>query len=447
MKPLIMSMSGMRGIVGENLHPQVALNMAMAFGAYLQKGPVIVGGDTRVSYDMLKNAVISGLISVGIDVIDIGKVPTPTVQHLVRYHHATGGIVITASHNPIMWNGIKLMNHTGSFLDQDEYSTYHHIYENLDAISLVNWDKLGQITYDDTALDIHVDAILSKVDITSIQNVKLKVLVDPNNGTGCLANPVLFKRLNVEYEMINSEPNGRFSHNPEPTRAHLSQMMEAMKKGAYDIGFVQDADADRLVIFNEKGDFIGEDNSLAFGIDYILSTITENPKKVVVNLSTSLVIEEVAKKYGATVTYTKVGEANVTEGIKLLHAQVGGEGNGGVIYPKIGWGRDSLVGMTIALKYLAESKKKVSEIVLGYPSFFMLREKIEVASKSEVDVLLNKALQVFKDSPVNKEDGYKFSFPSAWVHIRPSNTEAIVRVFVEAKTQAEAVALFQKIQL
>lgn len=447
MKPLIMSMSGMRGLIGENLHPQVALNMAMAFGAYLKKGPVIVGGDTRVSYDMLHNAVISGLIAVGIDVIDIGKVPTPTVQHLIRYHNAAGGIVITASHNPIMWNGIKLMNGTGAFLDTAEYDQYSRYYQNLSEIKLVTWDKLGKVSHNPKALEIHVDAILSKLDISAIQSAGLKVLVDPINATGCMANPILFKKLNVQYEMINSDPTGVFAHDPEPIRANLGQMMKKMKEqGGFDIGFVQDADADRLVLFDEKGDFVGEDNSLAFGIDYILSTITDPIKKVVVNLSTSMIIEEIAKKYGATVSYTKVGESNVTQGIKAINAQVGGEGNGGVIYPKVGWGRDSLVGMTIALKYLAESKKTVSEIVSQYPKFVMLREKIEVKNREEVQLLLQKAERTFQNSPVNRDDGLKFTFPGAWLHIRPSNTEAIVRIFIEAKTKEDAMQLLQKVQ-
>jgi len=448
MKPLIMSMSGMRGIVGENLHPQIALNMAMAFGAFVKSGAVIVGGDTRVSHAMLKNAVISGLISVGIDVIDIGFVPTPTVQHLIRHHHAAGGIVITASHNPIMWNGIKLMNRTGSFLDTQEYADYSAIYQNVSAIPLVSWDKLGKVSENPNALEIHVDEVLKQLDISAIQKAGLKVLVDPVNATGCMANPILFNRLNVKYEMINDEPTGVFAHNPEPVRANLTQMMEKMKQGGFDIGFVQDADADRLVIFDETGEFIGEDNSLAFGLDYILSTLPNNEdKKVVVNLSTSLVIEGIAKKYNAQVFYTKVGESNVTQGIKFHQAQVGGEGNGGVIYPKVGWGRDSLVGMTIALKYLAESKKNVSEIVASYPKYYLLREKIEVSNRDEVNGLLQKAEQVFQGLPVNKEDGLKFSKPNGWIHIRPSNTESIVRIFIEMPTKIEADALFDQLKI
>ncbi|MFC1616970.1 phosphoglucosamine mutase [Candidatus Margulisiibacteriota bacterium] len=445
MKPLIMTMSGTRGIIGENLYPNIAVNIAAAFGSYVKKGPVIVGGDTRVSYEMLKNAVISGLIAVGIDVIDIGKVPTPTVQHLIKHYNAQGGIVITASHNPIMWNGIKLMNKTGSFLDEAEYAEYIDFYNNLGKIKYVEWDKLGKVTIEEKALEIHIDRILANIDVSSIQKSNLKVLVDPNNGTGCLANPILFEKLGIEYKMINEIGNGRFAHNPEPAKSNVDGIIEELKKGDYDIGFVQDADADRLVILDENGVFIGEDYSLALGIDYILSTIKEPDKNVVVNLSTSLVIEAIAKKYNAKVTYTKVGEANVTQGIKDLGAQVGGEGNGGVIYPKVGWGRDSLVGIIIALKYLAESKKTVSKIVSDYPKYVMLREKVEVGSRKEIDALLQKAKANFNGTPVNDLDGLKFSLEDAWAHIRPSNTEPIVRIFIEAKTKELAESLFRKI--
>jgi phosphomannomutase len=441
-----MTKSGTRGLIGSTLTPELALKIGQSFGTYIQSGTVIVGGDTRTSYEMLNNAIISGLISVGINVIDIGKVPTPTVQHLIRHHKADGGIVITASHNPIEWNGIKLMNRTGSFLDTEEYEVFEKAYNNAENIKLATWDKLGKVTLDKTALEVHVDKVLSLIDTSSLKNSQLKVLADPNNGTGCLINPVLFKKLGLAYHMINAEPNGRFAHNPEPLKKNLDGIIAELSKGKYDIGFVQDADADRLVILDETGRFIGEDYSLALEVDYILSNLKEDNKKVVVNLSTSMVVEDIARKHKADITYTKVGESNVTEGIKKLNAQIGGEGNGGIIYPKVGWGRDSIVGMIIALKYLAESQKTVSEIVATYPKYTMLREKISVSNHLEVQHLLTKIEDNFKEETMDKLDGLKILLPDSWIHVRPSNTEPIVRIFIEAKTEPEAQNLFSKIK-
>ncbi len=374
MNPLIHSISGTRGIIGENLHPNIALNMGIAFGVLMGKGPVIIGGDTRTSHTMLKSAVIAGLTAVGTDVIDIGKVPTPTVQQMIRRFQAKGGIVITASHNPVIWNGIKLMNDTGSFLTEAQFEQFNQVL-NVPKTNLNKWDAIGKVTTVDDALDHHIDLILSKIDTTSITKANLRIIIDPNNGAGCVADQKLLDRLNVQYTILNQDPNGQFAHDPEPLKQNITQIVTSLKNGQFDIGFVQDADADRLIILDEIGRFIGEDYSLAFCIDYILSEVKGKDKKVVVNLSTSAVIDWIAKKHGATLTQTKIGETNVTEGIKQIGAQVGGEGNGGIIYPAIGWGRDSLVGIVIALKHLAEKKQKVSEIVATYPQFIMLREK------------------------------------------------------------------------
>jgi phosphomannomutase len=436
--PLIHSISGTRGIVGDNLHPQVALNIGMAFGAFIGKGPVIVGGDTRTSHDMIKSAVISGLLSVGTDVIDIGKVLTPTVQQMITLHSAKGGIVITASHNPVIWNGLKLMNHTGSFLTADEFATFNQILDTPATIQISPWNQVGTLTKITTAIDQHIDLILSKIDVSAIQKANLKVIIDPNNGAGCEANAKLLTKLNVQFTQLNDAPNGHFAHDPEPLKQNLSQIISHMQSQKYDIGFVQDADADRLVILDETGHFIGEDYSLAFCIDYILSTIPDPDKKVVVNLSTSAVIEWIAKKHNATLTQTKIGEANVTEALKSLNAQVGGEGNGGIIYPKIGWGRDSLVGIVIALNHLAHKAKSVSQIVSQYPTYVMLREKQALATKDAVLPFLEKVKTAFPTAPLNSIDGIKATLPDGWVHVRPSNTEPIVRIFIEAPTSEKA---------
>jgi len=444
MSKLIMSMSGIRGVVGESLDPRIALKTGMAFGQLLGKGPIIVGGDTRTSHDMVKYSVISGLVSVGCDVIDIGKVLTPTVQQMIRHHKAVGGIVVTASHNPVIWNGLKLMNHTGSFLEQNEYEQFMALYQG-EQFNLAPWNEQGQIQHDDQALEIHIQHILDQFDVSDIRTSKLKVLIDANNGAGALGNPILLQKLGVQYRILNEAPTGIFAHDPEPLKKNLSGIISELEMGSYDIGFVQDADADRLVILDENGRFIGEDYSLGLCIDYILSENTAPNPQVVVNLSTSLLIEKIAQKYDAEITYTKIGETHVTQGIKSKNAIVGGEGNGGVIYPKVGWGRDSLVGIVVALKYLAKSKKKVSEIVADYPTYVMLREKIAVKSMDEVRTLIEDVKTRFPDTPTITEDGVKFIFPNAWVHVRASNTEPIVRIFIEAPTIEEANALLRKV--
>jgi phosphomannomutase len=442
---LIFSQSGTRAVIGDSFDPKLSLNMAMAFGKMLGKGPVIVGGDTRLSHEMVKGTVISGLLSVGTDVIYIGKVTTPTVQQEIRHHNAAGGIVITASHNPIQWNGIKVMNNTGSFLDSNEYEQYKAIYDS-GNYELASWENLGTLTEDTGAIDRHVDKILSLIDVSDIKSSGLKVLIDANNGAGAVANPNLMDKLGVSYDILNPEPNGRFNHDPEPLQKNLSGVMEKMKQGDYDIGFIQDADADRLVILDENGRFIGEDYSLAYCIEHILEEEAKGDTDVVVNLSTSLVIKHLADKYDATLHYTKIGESNVTQKLKSEKALVGGEGNGGVIYPKIGWGRDSLVGIVIALKHLAKSKTSVSNTVSKYPKYIMSRDKFEVTTRDEVIEFLGKVEKNYEGQDVNTEDGIKVMFEKSWIHVRPSNTEPIVRIFVEAETELEISKLTEEVK-
>lgn len=445
MSSLIMSISGMRAVVGETLDPALALKMGKAFGTFIGKGPVIVGGDTRVSYDMVQKAVVSGLVSVGTDVIDVGRVLTPTVQQMIRMFNAKGGIVVSASHNPIQWNGLKLMNEAGSFLTPEEYAQFEPLLEK-ESFDLKSWDGIGTVTEVNDAVQRHVDIILSKIDTTSIKESNLRVLVDPNNGAGALANPVLLDALGVEFDILNPDPNGRFNHDPEPLEDNLGELKQALRDGRYDIGFAQDADADRLVILDENGRFIGEDYSLGICVDYILQTESSSSDCVVVNLSTSLVIENIAKKYGLSTHYTKIGETNVTEGIRQHNAIAGGEGNGGVIYPKVGWGRDSLVGIVLALKHLAETKKKVSEIVSTYPVFVMIKDKYTIATRDDVLPFLEKMKAHYTSQKIDTQDGVKVYFDNAWIHVRPSNTEPIVRIFVEAPSKEEARKLIDDVK-
>lgn len=446
MSTLMVSSSGIRGVVGDSLTPDIALSVGASFGTIIGKGPVILGGDTRITYDCIMSSVLAGLLSVGTDVIQIGKVPTPTVQQLIKFHNAKGGIVITASHNPIIWNGIKLMNETGSFLSTDQYNNFISVYEGK-SYTYKSYEDIGIVSQDTQALEKHIDCILSKIDTSAIKHSNLNVLIDANNGTGALANPLLLNKLGVNYTILNDEAHGHFSHDPEPLEKNLDQIKAELKNNSYDIGFVQDADADRLVILDEKGRFIGEDYSLALCIDYVLSYEQQSSpiKDVVVNLSTSNVISDIVKQNQGKIHQTKIGEPNVTAKIKELNAIVGGEGNGGVIYPAVGWGRDSLVGIVLALNYLAKSKKKVSEIIQDYPRYSMLREKVQVADANDIPLLLNKIKDHYSAWTLNQDDGVKVMMDTGWIHVRPSNTEPIVRIFIEQPTIEEAEILLKDV--
>ncbi len=441
---LIMSASGVRGIVGPNFDPEFALKIGKAFGTYLKKGTVILGSDSRQSGMIYKSAVLSGLLMSGIDILDIGVVPTPTCQQMITHFNAQGAVVITASHNPSEWNGIKLMNSEASFLTQDEFNDFNTVL-NSQTFTYSNWETVGTYRHITDALDIHINHIISQLDTTPIQSANLNVLIDPNNGAACEANQTLLTRLGVSFDSLNGDPNQAFSHNPEPLEKNVSEIKAALAKGDYDIGFVQDADADRLVILDESGRFIGEDYSLGFCLDHVLRSENADNETVVVNLSTSLLIQDIASKYNATVHYTKIGETHVTQGIREKKALVGGEGNGGVIFPKIGWGRDSLTGITLALLHLATTQKSVSEIVSTYPKYVMIRDKIGLNSREELTPLLDALKKEFQDHPQDYQDGVKINLPSAWIHVRPSNTEPIARIFIEAPTQEEADQLLVQV--
>lgn len=443
MSKLMISVSGMRGVVGDSLDPLLVLKMGNAFGRWVGSRTVVVGGDTRPSHAMVKSAVVAGLTSAGASVIDIGIVPTPTVQQAVRFHGAAGGVVVTASHNPEQWNGIKLMNASGSFLEPAEYTAVMAAYADT-VLENKGWNGVGLVQTDSESISRHVDVIMDALDCRGLADSKLRVLVDVNHGAGAVADPILFEKLGMHVSFLEAAPDGHFAHEPEPLEKNLSALCAAMRSGNYDIGFAQDPDADRLVIVDEKGHFIGEDYSLGLCIDYILKTVGGASPQVVVNLSTSRVIEDIVTRYGGTVTYTKIGEAHVTQGLKELQAVVGGEGNGGVIYPKVGWGRDSLVGMVIALKYLAESGRSVSEIVATYPRYVMLREKQALATSEALHKQLDMMKTVFSDGVLDVQDGVKAIFPNSWIHLRPSNTEPIVRIFVEAPTADAAHSLLDR---
>ena len=434
MSKLMISSSGLRGIVGEHLTAEKIDKFVRAFLNWLPDGKVVIGGDTRTSHDAVVRLVTSICQLSGRDVVYIGKVPTPTVQQMVRSHVAAGGIAITASHNPVEWNGIKIINSSGSFLSKPEYDAFFSGYQNESFTKYQPWHEVGNYSHDQKALDNHVSKIEYVLPVKNLKSTKLKVLVDVNHGTGAIADPILFSKFGIEVDYLFSEPDGKFSHTPEPLAHNLTELCEQMKTGNYDIGFAQDPDADRLVIVDENGRFIGEDYSLAFCMDYYLNSINKKSPNIVVNLSTSMIINYIADKYQATLFHTKIGEPNVTEKMKEVDAVIGGEGNGGVILPDVGWGRDSLTGIVLALLHLQTTNQSVSEIIANYPVFQMVRDKQPLESRESINGKVEAIASYFSNESINLDDGVKVSFTDSWVHIRPSNTEPIVRIFAEAKT-------------
>lgn len=444
MSGLIVSQSGIRGIVGETLTPYVALDVGVAFGHFVSGGVVVVGGDTRPSHEMLKQAVVAGLTSVGCSVIDIGKVPTPTVQQAIRHHQAAGGIVITASHNPAPWNGLKLMQASGSFLDDAAYEQFQGVYANRHQLVGVPWDRVGQCVQDPDAIQRHVNRIVSVIEMPDVSH--LSVLVDANHGTGCLATPVLLDVLGVRYDLMQSDGDGYFSHPPEPVRANLDGIVSRMQSGGYDIGFVQDPDADRLVVIDDQGRYIGEDYTLGLCVDYLLSTNNAVDSTVVINLSTSALLHDIVARHQAQLIQTKIGETHVTQALMQHGGLIGGEGNGGVIYPEVGWGRDSLVGMALLLKALVTQSVRVSQWADQFDRYEFLKASVPVTDSMNLEAFIHALGNQFSDYTANDADGLKLMGPDGWIHVRSSNTEPIVRIFIEAKTQELCQAMMAQVK-
>ncbi|MEC8677966.1 MAG: phosphoglucosamine mutase [Candidatus Margulisiibacteriota bacterium] len=445
MSKLMLSSSGLRGVVGDHLTTDLIDGFVRAYLAWLPEGKIVIGGDTRTSHDALTQLVASICQLCGRDVVIIGKVPTPTVQQMVRKNLAAGGFAITASHNPVIWNGIKIIDSSGSFLSSSAYSEFNNYYESKKVAPYVDWSKQGIRVVDDQALESHVEVIKSVLPVNKVK--PLKVLIDVNHGAGKYADDILFKHLShVTVDYLFDGNDGEFSHAPEPVTENLTDLCARMKEGDYDIGFAQDPDADRLVIVDENGRFIGEDYSLAFSMDYYLSQINQDSPNVVVNLSTSKIIEYIANKYNATLYQTKIGEPNVTAKMKETAATIGGEGNGGIILPDVGWGRDSLTGIVLSLLHLSESGKSVSQIIANYPAYVMVREKQPLESRADIQEKVERVANHFSNESINMDDGVKVSFENAWVHIRPSNTEPIIRIFAEALNQSDANSLVEKVK-
>lgn len=443
---LIKSISGIRGTiggeVGENLTPIDAVKFASAYGTWLkqqrvkQNYRVVVGRDARISGEMIQSLVMNTLVGLGIHVIDLGLSTTPTVEVAVPLEHADGGIILTASHNPKQWNALKLLNAKGEFLNAEEGRNILDIAEG-NAITFAEVDDLGKITKNDAYIDLHIDEVLNLplVNVSAIEKCNFKVVVDGVNSTGGIAIPLLLERLGVEAVKLYCEPNGHFPHNPEPLKEHLTDLSDKVKETHADFGIVVDPDVDRLAFMDETGEMFGEEYTLVACADYVLS---KNPGNTVSNMSSTRALADVTKKYGGTYEASAVGEVNVVALMKKNKVVIGGEGNGGIIYPELHYGRDALVGVALFLSLLAEKQMKVSALKATYPSYFMSKKKIQLTPQLDVDAILSEIKDKYSNEKLTTIDGVKIDFPENWVHLRKSNTEPIIRIYTEAASQQEA---------
>ncbi|MCS7227556.1 MAG: phosphoglucosamine mutase [Endomicrobia bacterium] len=438
---LKISISGVRGIIGDTFTPTIVVRFAQAFGTFTNGGKIVVGSDTRPSREMIKHAVISGLISTGCEIIDVGILPVPTVQFIVREVNADGGIMITASHNPIEWNALKFIGPTGTFLTQQQIDRVIDIYHQ-GSFLLKSSLEYKDVSYDDTIVDLYINKILTSVDSEKIKRRKFKVAIDSYNGAGSVITVKLLEKLGCEVIPINTDITKIFPRNPEPTPENLNQLCEVVKQTNADIGFAQDADADRLSIVSNEGVAIGEEYTLALAVKNVLSKTKE--ATVVVNLSTSKMIEDICAQYNAKCYRAKVGEINVVEKILKLNAIIGGEGNGGVIYPKVNPCRDSLCGISLILELLATTDLKLSDIIQQIPKYYMVKTKIALPS-DRIFTVLNYFRKKFIDKEVNTEDGLRVNLTEGWIHLRPSNTEPIIRLVVETSSQEKTSMLVNHI--
>ncbi|MCB4797928.1 phosphoglucosamine mutase [Neotamlana laminarinivorans] len=449
---LIKSISGIRGTiggqVGDNLTPIDAVKFASAYGMWVkqqrdkQNYKVVVGRDARISGKMIQNLVMNTLIGLGIDVVDVGLSTTPTVEVAVPMEHADGGIILTASHNPKQWNALKLLNSKGEFVDAKAGAEILEIAEN-NTINFADVDSLGKITKNKAYIDLHIIEVLDLdlVNVKAIENANFTVVFDGVNSTGGIAIPLLLERLGVNVIKLYCDPNGHFPHNPEPLKEHLTDLSEAVKKHNADFGIVVDPDVDRLAFMDENGEMFGEEYTLVACADYVLS---KTPGNTVSNMSSTRALRDVTEKHGGTYEASAVGEVNVVNLMKKNNVVIGGEGNGGIIYPPAHYGRDALVGVALFLSLLADKKMSVSALKKTYPSYFMSKKKIELTPELDVDAILKEIESRYQNEQLTTVDGVKIDFPENWVHLRKSNTEPIIRIYTEAKSQDVADNLADK---
>lgn len=449
---LIKSISGIRGTIGgkpgEGLSPVDVVKFTAAFGTWLQTKSdskvIVLGRDARISGEMVNRLVIGTLQGLGFDVQDLGLSTTPTVEMLVPTYKAAGGIILTASHNPKQWNALKLLNAKGEFINGQDGAEVLAIAE-AEAFTFAEVDALGQCYSNTDAIDFHVSKILELplVDVEAIRAKGFVVAIDCVNSTGGIAVPKLLKELGVmQVHQLYCEPNGHFPHNPEPLPEHLTEISALVKQMGADLGIVVDPDVDRLALVNEDGSMFGEEYTLVAVADYVLQ---HTPGNTVSNLSSTRALQDVTEAHGMRYEASAVGEVNVVEKMREIDAIIGGEGNGGIIYPKLHAGRDALVGIALFLTHLARSGKKMTELRASYPAYFISKNKIELTPDIDVDALLEGVKKRFRLQKINTSDGVRIDFDKEWVHLRKSNTEPIIRIYAESGTAEKATAMANQI--
>lgn len=448
---LIKSISGIRGTIGgkpgENLSPLDVVKFTAAFGTMLLasgNNKVVIGRDGRISGPLVSNLVSNTLIALGIDVVDLGLSTTPTVEVAVVMEGAAGGIIITASHNPKEWNALKLLNSAGEFISGAEGENLLELAEKAD-FSFATVDKLGTYTQNDTYLEKHIEAILA-IDIVNVEAVKskgFKVIVDAVNSTGATFVPALLRAMGVtDIVVLNAEVDGKFAHNPEPLPQNLTELANEVNKQKADIGIAVDPDVDRLVLVCEDGTMFGEEYTLVAVADYILS---KRPGNTVSNLSSTRALKDITLKYGGECYTSAVGEVNVVKKMKEVNAVIGGEGNGGVIFPELHYGRDALVGIALILSHLATSSKTVKQLRGTYPDYFITKNKLELDESLDLNIVFEKIKDKYRSRPINSEDGLRIEFDNDWVHLRASNTEPIIRIIAESNFETTANNIAMKL--
>ena len=446
---LIKSISGIRGTIGGNtgdtLNPLDIVKFTSAYATFIArntqggKRTIVVGRDARISGEMVRSVVCGTLLGMGFNVVDLGLATTPTTELAVRHHKADGGIIITASHNPTQWNALKLLNAEGEFLTATDGAQVLAIAESADFV-YADVDNLGTYTVDNDFDSRHVSDVLSLslVNVEAVKARRFRVCVDAINSVGGIILPRLLDALGVEYTILNAEPTGRFAHNPEPLERNLQGIMDEMRKGGYDLGIVVDPDVDRLAFISEDGTMFGEEYTLVSVADYILS---QTPGNTVSNLSSTRALRDVTLRHGGKYFASAVGEVNVTTKMKEVGAVIGGEGNGGVIYPESHYGRDALVGIALFLSLLAERNVTLTQLRDTLPTYFIAKNRIDLTPTTDIDAILARVKQMYANEQVTDIDGVKIDFADKWVHLRKSNTEPIIRVYSEASTMEEADAI------
>ena len=451
---LIKSISGIRGTIGgghgDNLTPIDVVNFGCAYGQWLinknpnSKHKVIIGRDARISGEMIQNLVQFSLISMGIDIVDLGLSTTPTVELMVKKHNADGGIIITASHNPTKWNALKLLNENGEFLNSHEGRLIVDFSENKN-FTFSQVEDLGTLTKENQSMNQHIDSVLNLnlVNAEKIKAKKLKIVVDAVNSTGGIIVPDFLNKLDIEVIKLYCDPNGNFPHNPEPLKNNLKDLSNKVIETGADMGIAVDPDVDRLVFMCENGELFGEENTLVACSDYVLS---KTPGNTVSNLSSSRALNDITLKYNQTHFYSAVGEVNVVEKMKEVNAIIGGEGNGGVIYPESHYGRDAIVGIGLFLSLYCERDLSASNLLNTFPKYYMVKEKINLSSSINVDKILNQIAEKYKNEKIDLVDGVRIDFIDSWVQLRKSNTEPIIRIYSEAKSEEKSNNLISEIK-